>query len=76
MYRLAFFQELFSGWGAKSVVMQISIVMLIFLLFSDQISGEAKVSRGGETVSGGVARPPVEESQPGEPKNGPVFNQQ
>ena len=33
---LAFFQDLFSG---GSIVMQVSIVMLIFLLFSDQISG-------------------------------------
>ena len=38
--------------GAKSIVMQISFVMLIFLLFSDQISGGAKVSEGG-TASGG-----------------------
>ena len=28
--------------------MQISFVMLIFLLFSDQISGGAKVSEGGK----------------------------
>ena len=40
--------------------MQISFVMLIFLLFSDQISGGAKVSVGA-TASGGV--PPVEENQ-------------
>ena len=44
--------------------MQISFVMLIFLLFSDQISGGgAKVSKGrGQTASGGCP-PPVEESQ-------------
>ena len=42
---LAFFQEFFQG---ESVIMQISIVMLIFLLFSDQISeGGVKVSEGG-----------------------------
>ena len=35
--------------GAKSIVIQISIVMLIFLLFSDQISEEAKIS-GGQTA--------------------------
>ena len=33
--------------------MHISFVMLIFLLFSDQISGGAKVSEGGRTASGG-----------------------
>ena len=43
---LAFFQEFFQG--AKSIVMQISFVMLIFLLFSDKISG-------GQTASGGDA---------------------
>ena len=36
---LAFFQEFFSGREAKSSVMLISTVMLIFLLFSDQILG-------------------------------------
>ena len=45
---LAFFQQF---RGAKSIVMQISFVMLIFLLFSDQISG-------GQTASGGVPLPP------------------
>ena len=30
----------FKGGGVKFIVMQISFVMLIFLLFSDQISGE------------------------------------
>ena len=34
----------FFGGGAKSIVMQISIVIL---LFSDQISGRGKFSRGG-----------------------------
>ena len=48
--------------GVKSIVMQISIVML---LFSDQISGRGK-SYQGETASGGrplAPPPPVEESQ-------------
>ena len=48
----AFFWEFFSGEGAKSIVMQISIVMLIFLLFSDQISAGAKVSEGGKLLEG------------------------
>ena len=48
--------------GAKSIVMQISVVILTFLLFSDHISGGgAKVSEGeGETASGGTL---LEESQ-------------
>ena len=59
---LAFFQEFFQG--AKSVVMQISFVMIIFLLFLDQISGEGKSLRGGQTASGGASSAlPVEESQ-------------
>ena len=33
--------------------MQISFVMLIFLLFSVQISGGGKVSERGQTASGG-----------------------
>ena len=49
--------------GAKSIVMQISFVMLIFLLFLDQISGGAKVSKGGKLPQGGTPLPPVEESQ-------------
>ena len=40
----------FQGRGAKSIVMQIYFVMLIFLLFSDQISG-------GQTASRGAPRP-------------------
>ena len=36
---VGFLPRIFSG--AKSIVMQISIVMLIFQLFSDQISGES-----------------------------------
>ena len=44
--------------------MQISFVMLIFLLFSDQISGGGK-SLQGELPQGGEA-PPVEESQSSE----------
>ena len=42
--------------------MQISFVMLIFPLFSDQISGGQSV-RGGQTESGGRPLPPVEEIQ-------------
>ena len=49
---LAFFQEFFQG--GKSIVMQISFVML---LFSDQISGGGK-SLQGQTASGGVPLPP------------------
>ena len=58
---LAFFQEFFQG--VKSIVMQFSFVMLIFLLFSDQFSG-GKSLWWGQTASG-VAPPcpPVEESQ-------------
>ena len=55
---LSFFQKFFSK-GAKSIVMKISIVMLIPLLFSNQILGEAS---GGQTASGGA--PSVEGSQP------------
>ena len=40
-------QEFFRGGGAKSIVMQISVVMLIFLLFSDQISGGRQKSLRG-----------------------------
>ena len=57
---LAFFQEFFSR--GEFIVMQISFVMLFFLLFSDQISGGAKVSEG-KTASGAAPLPPVEESQ-------------
>ena len=62
--RLAFFQEFFSA-GATSIVMQISFVALIFLLFSDQISGGGiKVSEGGRGQTASGERPlPVEESQ-------------
>ena len=42
-----FFRE-----GAKSIVMQIYFVMLIFLLFSDQISGAAKCPRGENYLRG------------------------
>ena len=38
--------------GAKSIVMQISFAMLIFLLFSDQISG-------GQSATGGVPLSPL-----------------
>ena len=48
---LAFFQEFFQE--AKSIVMQISFVMLIFLLFLNQISGGGQKSLRGQTASGG-----------------------
>ena len=59
-----FLLGIFSG-EAKSIVMQISFVML---LFSDQISGRGKSFQGGQTASGGAnclrgGAPPVEESQ-------------
>ena len=54
---LAYFWEFFWG-GAKSIVMQISIVVL---LFSDQISGRGKSFQGG-LPEGGRPFPPVEES--------------
>ena len=47
--------------GVKSIVMQIFIVTLIFLLFSDQISKGAKVSEGRQPASRGCF--PVEEGQ-------------
>ena len=49
--------------GAKSIVMHISFVMLILLLFLDQISGGRQKSPRGQTVSGGRPLPPVEERQ-------------
>ena len=59
--RSGFLPGIFSG-EAKSIVMQISFVMLIFLLFSDQISGGgAKVSEGWANCLRGC--PPVEETQ-------------
>ena len=63
--KLAFFQEIFSKGGeAKFIVMQISYVTLIFLLFSDQISGGGQKSLRGQTASGGLPLPPwpVEET--------------
>ena len=42
--KAGFHPGIFSGGGAKSIVMQVSFVML---LFSDQISGRGKVSGGG-----------------------------
>ena len=39
--------------GAKFIVMQISIIMLMFLLFSDQISSGGKSLWGGQTAWGG-----------------------
>ena len=41
--------------GGKSIVMQISVVIL---LFSDQISGRGKSFQGGQTASGGRPLPP------------------
>ena len=41
-----FLPGIFSGARAKSIVMKIPFVVLIFLLFSDQISGG-----GGQTAS-------------------------
>ena len=41
-----FLPGIFGGGGAKSIVMKISFVMLIFLLFSDQISGGQKSPKG------------------------------
>ena len=56
---LAFFQESFQG--GKIYCYANFFVMLIFLLFSDQISGAgAKVSEGSKLPQGA---PPVEESQ-------------
>ena len=52
-----FLPGIFSGGGAKSIVMQVSFVVLIFLLFSNQISGGAKSPRG-VTASGGAPCPP------------------
>ena len=42
---------LFFWVGGKSIAMQISFVMLIFLLFSDQIAGRGQKFLGG-TASG------------------------
>ena len=47
--------------GAKSIVMQISFVMLIFLLFSDQISGGTKSVREGGLPQGRPPALPVED---------------
>ena len=47
--------------GAKSIVLQISIVILSF---SDQISEKGKSFQGGKLPQGGhPLRPPVEENQ-------------
>ena len=56
---LAFFQEFFRGGGeGESIVMQIYIVLLIFVLFSDQISG-GKVSEGEKLLQGGASPAPL-----------------
>ena len=57
MSTLAFFQEFFRG---KSIVLQIAFLMLIFLLFSDQISGR---SLRGEVNCPRGGRASLEESQ-------------
>ena len=49
-----FLLGIFSG-GAKSIVMQISIVIL---LFSDQISGRGKSFQGGKRPQEGAPLPP------------------
>ena len=57
--KVGFLLGFFSG-GAKSIVVQISFVMLLFL---DQISGRGKSFQGGANCLRGVPCPPVEESQ-------------
>ena len=52
--KAGFLPGIFSG-GDKSIAMQISFVMLIFLLFSDQILGGQKSPRGGKLPQ--VGRP-------------------
>ena len=49
-----FLPGIFFG-GGESIIMQISFVML---LFSDQISGKGKVSKGGTASGGGRPRAP------------------
>ena len=44
----SFLPEIFFVGAAKSIVMQISFAMPIFLLFSDQSLGRAKASEGGK----------------------------
>ena len=60
-----FLPEIFSG-VAKSIVMQIYFVMLIFLLFSDQISG-GKSLRGASCLRGAPPGHPIEKSQSARP---------
>ena len=55
--RLAFFQKFFSRGGAKSIVMQISVVMLIFLLFLDQILGFKSLREGSNFLERGLPCP-------------------
>ena len=50
-----FLLDIFSG-GAKSIVMQISIVIL---LFSDQISGRGKSFQGSKLPQGGTPCTPL-----------------
>ena len=54
---------IFQGGGqAKSIVIQISFVMLIFLLFSDQISGALESLRG-ELPHGAPPAPPCKKAR-------------
>ena len=46
-----FLLGIFSGGGAKSIVMQISFAMLIFLLFLNKILGRGKLLEGQTGVS-------------------------
>ena len=48
----------FFGGGTKSIVRQISFVMLIFLLFSDQISGGRSLRGGANWFRGRPCPPP------------------
>ena len=43
--------------GAKSIVMQISIVMLIFIFFRTKFQGEEQKSSGGKRLGGGASLP-------------------
>ena len=60
-----FLPGFFSGVGAKSTVMQISFVMLIFLLLSDQILGGESPKERGQTASGGRSPATHCERKPG-----------
>ena len=65
---LTFLQDFFwEGGEAKYIVLQISIVMLIFLLFSDQIL------KGVQSLQGGTLPPPLEKSQQSNPIKKYIF---